>query len=552
MTSARGLRFAPLIRVSTETQERKGESLRTQEKQIRQAVSSMGGMIPDNCWKYSGQEHATIGQERKKLEKLLDDSGKGLFDAVIVADASRWSRDNMRSKQGLELLKKNGVRFFVGTMEYDLFSPEQSFFLGMATEINEFQSKIQTQKSLLNRIERAKRGIPTGGKIPYGRTFDRKTGTWGLDEEKVKGIRWAAEQYLANKMTIPEIAKVLGMNFTNLWKILTRRSGDKWQIEFKSEKLNIDETVEIKIPPLLPEHVIEKIRERAELNKTYHGTPKHRYLLSHRVMCEECGYALFGQVNRSGKRYYRHAGERANPCSIGRNAYVPADELETAVMAHLFNLFGDAPAMEKAIEKAFPNMEEVRRLEEQLKVLEKKLGKVKQGKENIIDMIAEGTVTKDEVKAKMSKLREREGLLQNEVEELTARIASVPSRERVTRDANSLAARFRKRAIKGRYSDRDHFLKMPFDSQRRLVEHALSGRDSNGKKHGVYVERTEEGWAFTIRGVLLNQTGIIDMSQEERDMLIGEEMGPDDVIDPDRVKYAWHLQGLDLPLRRSP
>jgi hypothetical protein len=32
------LRFAPLIRVSTESQEKTGESLRTQKKQIEEAV----------------------------------------------------------------------------------------------------------------------------------------------------------------------------------------------------------------------------------------------------------------------------------------------------------------------------------------------------------------------------------------------------------------------------------------------------------------------------------------------------------------------------------
>ena len=56
------LRFAPLIRVSTEGQEKKSESLRTQTTQIKQYVKSLGGIIPEHCWKYSGQEHATPEQ----------------------------------------------------------------------------------------------------------------------------------------------------------------------------------------------------------------------------------------------------------------------------------------------------------------------------------------------------------------------------------------------------------------------------------------------------------------------------------------------------------
>jgi len=157
------LRFAPLIRVSTEGQATKGESLRTQTAQIRQYVKSLNGTDPDNCWKYSGQEHATPEQERAKLEQLLEDSSNGKFDAVIVCDASRWSRDNFKSKEGLNILRNNGTRFFVGTMEYDLFNPEHAFILGMSAEIGEFQARTQALKSITNRINRAKRNVPTAG-----------------------------------------------------------------------------------------------------------------------------------------------------------------------------------------------------------------------------------------------------------------------------------------------------------------------------------------------------------------------------------------------------
>jgi hypothetical protein len=58
------LRFAPIIRVSTDKQEQQGESLRTQKTQILQYVESLGGEIPANCWRYSGQEHATPSDQR--------------------------------------------------------------------------------------------------------------------------------------------------------------------------------------------------------------------------------------------------------------------------------------------------------------------------------------------------------------------------------------------------------------------------------------------------------------------------------------------------------
>ncbi len=285
------LRFAPIIRVSTEGQEKKGESLRTQRKQIQQYVQSLGGQIPEFCWGYMGQEHATPNQEREKLDKLLDDSANDLFDAVIVCDASRWSRDNLKNKIGLETLRRNGIRFFVGTMEYDLYNPEHALFLGMSAELGEFQAKQQALKSIINKIERSKRGIPCTGKLPYGRTYKEGKG-WEIDKEKAANIRNAAERYL-NGESIFDIALTLGMNHTNLWKTLNHRSGSKWLVNFDSKQLNIKETVEIAIPPLLDDSTIQAVKEKGKANKTYlHGAIKNQYLLSRMIFCDKCGYTL--------------------------------------------------------------------------------------------------------------------------------------------------------------------------------------------------------------------------------------------------------------------
>ncbi len=121
--SDKPLRFAPLVRVSTEGQEKKGESLRTQKAQIEQAIKALNGMLIPDAWRYSGQEHATAEVEHQRIDQLLKDAERGLFDAVIVVDPSRWSRDNLKSKQGLQILKHAGVRFFGLQFEYNLFDP---------------------------------------------------------------------------------------------------------------------------------------------------------------------------------------------------------------------------------------------------------------------------------------------------------------------------------------------------------------------------------------------------------------------------------------------
>ena len=134
--------FAPLIRVSTEEQKKRGESLRVQKGQLTRTIETLNGEVYH--W-YEGQEHATPEYERKILEQLMQDAHAHKFDAVIVADISRWSRDNGKSKTYTKILQKSGIRFFEGTREINLFDPTQAFVLGMGVEIAEFFASQQTK-----------------------------------------------------------------------------------------------------------------------------------------------------------------------------------------------------------------------------------------------------------------------------------------------------------------------------------------------------------------------------------------------------------------------
>lgn len=85
--------LAVLARVSTKRQEEKGESLDKQKRDLRKAVERYGGAVVRD---YSGQESATSGKVRPRFEQMLGDAQRGLFDAVIVREGSRWAR-NTRS-----------------------------------------------------------------------------------------------------------------------------------------------------------------------------------------------------------------------------------------------------------------------------------------------------------------------------------------------------------------------------------------------------------------------------------------------------------------------
>jgi site-specific DNA recombinase len=513
-SSGKALRFAALVRVSTEGQEKKGESLRTQRKQIEAAVAALGGTVAE--W-YAGQEHATEGYERKLLDQLLADAGKGRFDAVIVCDPSRWSRDNVKSESGLEALQAARVRFFVLTTEYDLYDPHARLFLGLSSTIGAFQARLQRQKSLLNRIERARRGVPSNGTLPFGRTFDRATGAWSIDPEKQALIRDVAARYLAGEQLMA-LAKEYGVNHSQLCLTLRERCGTEWAIDFGAKDLNIAERVALTVPALLDEGTIRRVRERLLAKRTHlHATRSSPYLLGGRVFCDACGAALSGQPHCSGTiRYYHHPiRDKGGKCPLRPRPLVRCDHLDTAVLNRLLRMFGSPEEIESACRAAIPDCEKLLRRKARL---EAELAKKAEGRGRILGLVARDAVTVEEAEAQLRSLKEYEAALRHELDGLGAQLAELPVAPSTAPPGGFETAwngAHQHEMFRLSWRGRQHVdcpdptAGLSLEEKRKIVSATFDVSLPGGKPAGVYVRPSGEyrpyrpkQWAFTVRGRL--------------------------------------------------
>lgn len=494
------LRFAPIIRVSTEKQEKRRESLHNQTEEIRQYVSNLGGTIPESCWRYTDRESATPEKERILLNNLLADSGKDIFDAVIVCDAGRWSRDNLKSKTGLNILRQNGIKFFVGTTQYDLFKPAANLFLGMSAEIGAFQAAERKRRSMEKRIERARKGIPTSGKLPYGRLFDKKTGSWSLDREKKRIIQQAAQRYIDGE-NIKEIAASMGFVRSTLYHILTTNSGSDWEIRFRSKDLNIHETVTMKVPPLLSPETIEKIHQRVIINtNSRRGNRKWFFLLSGFVFCNKCGFRFNVYKNQRDRRYYRHrVNEHNKKCQV-RNV-IPAPDLENAVILNLLHTLGDPERAGQAMQGATSDIKRIQVLQRELKQLKLELKDMEKKKKRVVDAVAAGTLKPVETTRTMNDLREKTRAKENRLQSIEGELESLPDPDQI-KQARKLSADMAQSVAQNPklIFERDNQWK------RSLVEKVFAGKDRVGKPLGIYVEHVDEKWQYEIRGAF--ETGV--------------------------------------------
>lgn len=479
------LLFAPLVRVSTEKQAKKGESLATQKKQLESIIKSLNGNVYH--W-YAGQEHATPNHERAILQKLIRDAEEKKFHAVIVTDLSRWSRDNAQSKEYLEILKRHGIRFFVGTKEINFNLPSDTFLLGMHVEIAEYFANEQSFKSITNRIERAKKGYPTSGKLPYGRKFNSQAGEWEIIPEAKKRITEIAEQYLEGNVPFLALGKKYGMNPTNIHKILTKRCGDTWEVEFADKRFGINEKVKIKVPRLLPESTIQRLRKKCEARRTWeHGAYKYCYLFSRIIFDKGTGYALTGTPNSKGQRYYKPYGGRQDRYMVN------ADVLEEAVTDTFFEALGNNAILLEAVFEGNSRTQNAEVLKDKIATYEKELKQNEKKISNIHDAIT--NFGGDDIAGFIGQLRDTVKKLDEERSKLifkintsTNQLEASPTEEEIESRRKKMRDDIARITEIGYFREGYAFRDMSFEDRQKIIKLVFGGKDENGKKYGIYIQ----------------------------------------------------------------
>ena len=314
--------------------------------------------------------------------------------------------------------------------------------------------------------------------------------------------------------SLEQLAKALGMNHSNLWKILNRRSGTEWELRFQNKKLQIDETIKLTIPELLPQETIEAIHQKAEHNKKFERSAiKNKYLLSRLVVCAECGLSWFGQGNKDDRLYYRHSRNNRE-CRQIKKA-IPAHILEEAVLFQIYSLFGDREKLEQSILDATPDSELRPKLEKEVKQIKSKLAGIKQKKTNLLNAVANGTILDEDIQEMMTALREQEKSFKDHISANHEIIKRIPSVKELKK--RSVFAQNVLRIIKERkYKSVEHLCEMSWEDKRELIQTVLAGVNESGERYGVFIHRKSDKWHYEIRGAFSHDIyGIAPMNKHQ-------------------------------------
>ena len=203
---------------------RPGETDEALQRQLQVLID----MADKNDWEYNiyqevGSSMSMDERDRPELNKMLHKIQTYDYDAILVTDADRISRDIEHSAHIKKLLANYAVKLITTTKVYDYDKQEDDLMSDMMAIIAK-QEYINTKKRLMRgKKAAAAQGKWQGGPAPFGYKINRDTGKLIIDETTAPVVRKVFELYtnglsstdIEYKFDNEDIRTVTGKRFCN-------------------------------------------------------------------------------------------------------------------------------------------------------------------------------------------------------------------------------------------------------------------------------------------------------------------------------------------------
>ena len=260
---------------------------------------------------YIDRAYSAKTDDRPDFQRMIKDSGKKIFDVVLVWKLDRFARNRYDAVNYKYQLEKNGVHL-VSAMEPISQGPEgimvESMLIGMA----EYYSAELALKVARGERENALQCKYNGGVVPLGFTIGKEDRLYHIDPETAPIVQEIFTRY-ADGEPAEKIAASLnerGLR-TRTGKPFVKNSF--FQIfrnrRYIGEYRYKDIVTPGGIPAIVDKDLFDRVQQRFEQNKIAHGRPAKEdvsYLLTTKLFCGKCGTLMGGESGTShmGNTYY--------------------------------------------------------------------------------------------------------------------------------------------------------------------------------------------------------------------------------------------------------
>jgi site-specific DNA recombinase len=392
------MKAAIYCRVSTDSQEREGTSLKTQLEACLKYCQEKGY---DLIYRFS-ETYSGLTLERPKLDELRELVRTEAIDVIVCYCLDRLSRDPAHGVIVTQELEKHGINLETVTEDVD-----NSELGKLISYIRGFASKLEAEK-IKERTMRGKRAKAKAGRITcggsaklYGYHYHKATpengGRRTINEDEAKWVRliyqWlvndgmstSAITYRLRDLSVPTKCGGLWCRAAVL-NILKNPAYIGKTYAFTSVNgrpfsKNKDEWIEIPgaTPCIISKELFDVSQKQLQINsQTSSRNVKRQYLLRGHISCKHCGRTFFSTFTydrygdkRIATRRYRCTGKlrMVQPVNRCDNRSWKADNLEALVWTQIEGVL-DKP------EGIVAEIERQRKDANQLSVLETELGQV--------------------------------------------------------------------------------------------------------------------------------------------------------------------------------
>ena len=362
-------------------------------------------------------------EKRTEFLRMIKESEKGLFDAVVVYKLDRFSRSRYDAATYKYKLKKNGVALISAT-EPISDNPEGIILESVLEGMAEYYSAELSQKIKRGLRESALKDQYATGRVPYGyKVVDKH---YVIAEHEAEGVRLAFKMY-ADGATLTSVARTLNDHgFRSIGgKMFVPQSFRKM---FTNEKyIGVyrygDYVSYDAVPAIVDNQTFARVQDRTK-RKRPSGTYKAKipYLLTGKAYCGHCGVKLNGGVHEhNGKEYrYYHCPTKRYKHACDKKS-VPKEALENAVVAIAKELLTDENIELIADMTVKENLKDIES-NTNINALRKELHKTETSLNNMVCAIETG----GDIELLVSRMRELQTLKKDIEKRLSAEMSDKP------------------------------------------------------------------------------------------------------------------------------
>ena len=334
---------------------------------------------------------------RPEFQNMIKDSGKRLFDMIIVWKLDRFARNRYDSARYKAALKKNGVKV-VSATEVISDGAEGIILESVLEGYAEYYSADLSEKVVRGMTENALKSKYNGGTRPIGYLIDSDQ-CFQLDPLTAPFVREAFQRY-DEGATMTQIRDWLNeqgvkntrgqkMTYNSVQHLLNNR-------RYIGEYTYRDIVVPDGIPAIVPQDLFDRVQEKLAKNKKAPARHKAEddYLLTTKLFCGYCGAYLCGESGTSHTgnvhHYYKCVSVKKKRTECHKKS-VRKEWIEDLVVSETMRMVMDDKAIE-AIVSMLMDLQD--RENVNLPLYEQQLREADTAIQNLLNAIQQGILTK--------------------------------------------------------------------------------------------------------------------------------------------------------------